>query len=68
MCSSRAYGKLSYLPSFRAVFANKIERYIAKILRIYIICAIVVYKDAENLCAENGFQQVKIDQMERSCV
>jgi len=50
------------------VLANKIERYIAKILRIYIICAIVVYKDAENLCAENGFQQVKIDQMERSCV
>ena len=64
-------GMLAYMYSIHRCAAmgyTNVEGYIAKMLRIYIICAIVVYKNAENLCAENGFQRVKIDQMERSCV
>ena len=47
---------------------TNVEGYIAKMLRIYIICAIVVYKDAESFCAENGFRQVRIDQLDYPCV
>lgn len=39
------------------------EGYVAKMLRIYLICAIVAYKDAQNLCHENGFCEVRIDQL-----
>lgn len=64
-------GMLAYMYSIHRCAAmgyTNVEGYIAKMLRIYIICAIVAYKDAENLCAENGFRQIRIDQTERSCV
>ena len=64
-------GMLAYMYSIHRcadMGYTNVEGYIAKMLRIYIICAIVVYKDAENLCAENGFRQIRIDQSDRSCV
>lgn len=64
-------GMLAYMYSIhrRADMGyTNVEGYIAKMPRIYIICAIVVYRDAENLCAENGFRQIRIDQSNRSCV
>ena len=60
-------GMLAYMYSIhRCAYMdyNNVEGYIAKMLRIYILCAIVAYKDAENLCKENGFRQIRIDQME----
>ena len=64
-------GMLAYMYSIHRCAAmgyTNVEGYISKMLRIYIICAIVAYKDAENLCAENGLRQIRIDQLERSCV
>ena len=61
-------GMLAYMYSIhRCAYMdyNNVEGYIAKMLRIYILCAIVAYKDAENLCKENGFRQIRIDQMEK---
>ena len=64
-------GMLAYMYSIHRcadMGYTNVEGYIAKMLRIYIICAIVVYRDAENLCAENGFRQIRIDQSDRSRV
>ena len=64
-------GMLAYMYSIHRcadMGYTNVEGYIVKMLRIYIICAIVVYKDAENFCAENGFRQVRIDQLDYPCV
>lgn len=64
-------GMLAYMYSIHRcadMGYTNVEGYIAKMLRIYIICAIVVYKDAENFRSENGFRQVRIDQLDYPCV
>ena len=38
-----------------------VRAYISKMIRIYMMCAIVVYDDAKNLCRENNFREVRID-------
>lgn len=58
-------GMMAYLYSIhRCAYMGykNVEGYIAKMLRIYLICAIIVYKDSQNLCHENGFQEIRIDQ------
>ena len=64
-------GMLAYIYSIHRCaymgYAN-VEGYISKMLRIYILCAAVVYRDSDNLCKENAFRQIRIDQMERSCI
>ena len=61
-------GMLAYMYSIhRCAYMGytNVEGYISKMLRIYIICAVVVYRDSENLCKENGLRQIRIDQMEK---
>ena len=41
--------------------ANHVSAYINKMIRIYAICALVIYDDAKNLCKENKFRDVYID-------
>lgn len=60
-------GMMAYLYSVhRCAYMRyeNVEGYIAKMLRIYLLCAIVAYKDAQNLCYENGFREVRIDQLD----
>ena len=35
--------------------------YIRKMVRIYIVCAIVIYNDTKNLCRINGFREIRLD-------
>lgn len=59
-------GMMAYLYSVhRCAYMSyeNVEGYIAKMLRIYLLCAIVAYRDAQNLCRENGFREVRIDQI-----
>ena len=35
--------------------------YIRKMVRIYIVCALVIYNDAKNLCRINGFREIRLD-------
>ena len=37
--------------------------YIAKMQRIYLICAIVVYRDAAYLCKEHGLRETRLEQV-----
>ena len=37
--------------------------YIAKMQRIYLICAIVVYRNAAYLCKEHGLRETRLEQM-----
>ena len=62
-------GMLAYMYSIhRCAYMGytNVEGYISKMLRIYMICAVIVYRDSGNLCKENGFHQIRLDQMERS--
>jgi len=57
-------GMIAYLYSIcRCAYMkyNHTEAYIKKMVRVYIICALVVYTDTYNLCRENGFQEVRLD-------
>lgn len=59
-------GMMAYLYSVHRCAYMKyenVEGYIAKMLRIYLICAIVAYKDSQNLCEENGFCEVRLDRL-----
>ena len=40
---------------------NHVEQYIKKLVRIYIVCALVIHNDTKNLCRENGFTEVRLD-------
>ena len=40
---------------------NRSEAYIKKMIRIYIICALVIYDESYNICKENGFKEVRLD-------
>ena len=60
-------GMLAYLYSIhRCAFMNYEHTiaYIRKMIRIYIICAIVVYFDARNICKANGFREVRLDALD----
>lgn len=37
--------------------------YIAKMQRIYLICAIVVYRDTAYLCKEHGLRETRLEQV-----
>ena len=57
-------GMFAYLYSIHRCAAmryNHTEPYIKKMIRTYIICAIVVYEEAKNLCQENGFQEIRLN-------
>lgn len=55
---------LAYLYSIhRCAFMsyNHVAAYIKKMIKIYIICALVVYDDSKNLCKANGFKEIKLN-------
>ena len=57
-------GMIAYLYSVhRCAFMkyNHTEAYIKKMIRIYIICALVIYNETYNICKENGFQEIRLD-------
>ena len=57
-------GMMAYLFSIhRCAYmgVENVRAYINKMIRIYIICALVIYDDAGNLCRINGFREVRID-------
>ena len=57
-------GMMAYLYSIHRcaeMSYSHTEPYIKKLVRIYIICALVVYDDTRNLCQANGFREVRLD-------
>lgn len=40
-----------------------VEAYMAKLIRIYLICAVIVFPDAQNLCKENNLRELNLDQL-----
>jgi hypothetical protein len=57
-------GMLAYLYSIHRCAAMRYshtEAYIKKMIRIYIICALVIYDDTKNLCRANGFREIQLD-------
>lgn len=57
-------GMLAYLYSIHrcaAMGCDYTVRYIRKMVRIYMICALVVYHDVKNLCQTNGFHEIQLD-------
>ena len=57
-------GMVAYLYSIHRCAYMKYshtEAYIKKMIRIYIICALVIYDDTYNLCKENDFKEVRLD-------
>ena len=57
-------GMLAYLYSIHRCAAmqyNHTAPYIKKMIRIYIICAIVVYDETNNLCRVNGLREIRLD-------
>ena len=57
-------GMFAYLYSIHRCAAtryNHTEPYIKKMIRIYIICAIVVYDETKNLCRKNGFREIPLN-------
>ena len=57
-------GMLAYLYSIHrcaAMSYDHVVPYLRKMIRVYMICALVVYRDAENLCRANNFREVRLD-------
>lgn len=57
-------GMMAYLYSIHRcaeMSYDHVEPYIKKLIRIYIICALVIHNDAKNLCRENGFSEIRLD-------
>jgi len=57
-------GMLAYLYSVhRCAYMgySNVEGYITKMIRIFLICALVSFQDSKNLCIENGFREVRLD-------
>jgi len=57
-------GMVAYLYSIHRCAAMKYantQAYIKKMIRIYVICAIAVYKETNNLCKMNGFGEIRFD-------
>ena len=40
---------------------QKVEAYTKKLIRIYVICALVIYNERRNICKENNFREINID-------
>lgn len=62
-------GMQAYLYSIHRCAAIKcfyVESYIKKVMRIYIKCAIVICNESRNICKENGFKNVELDQIENN--
>ena len=57
-------GMMAYLYSIHRCAAMKYthtQAYIKKMIRVYIICAIVIYYEAKNLCRTNGLREIRLD-------
>ena len=57
-------GMLAYLYSIHRCAAmqyNHTEAYIKKMIRVYVICALVLYNETKNLCRTNGFREIRLD-------
>jgi len=57
-------GMMAYLYSIHRcaeMSYSHVEAYIKKVVRIYIICALVIHDDSKNLCHANNFRQVRLD-------
>jgi len=57
-------GMMAYLYSIHRcaeMTYSHVEPYIKKLIRIYIICAIVIHNDSKNLCKSNNFSEVRLD-------
>jgi len=37
------------------------QAYIKKMIRIYVVCAIVIYHESRNICRTNGFSEIRLD-------
>jgi hypothetical protein len=60
-------GMLAYLYSIHRCAAMRYDyaaSYIIKMIRIYIICAIVIYYESRNLCKLNGFREIPLNAVE----
>lgn len=40
-----------------------VEAYMTKIIRIYLRCAVIVFRDTQNLCRDNNLQELNLDQL-----
>lgn len=40
-----------------------VEAYMTKLIRIYLICAAIVFPDAQNLCRENNLRELNLDRL-----
>ena len=40
-----------------------VEAYMTKLICIYLICAVIVFPDAQNLCRENNLWELNLDQL-----
>ena len=57
-------GMLAYMYSIHRCAAMQYDyaaAYIKKMIRIYVICAVVVYSDTKNLCQMNDFREIRLD-------
>lgn len=62
-------GMMAYIYSLnRCAFinCNYIDAYIKKVIHIYIKCAIVISNDGKNICIENGFRLIRLNQIENN--
>lgn len=41
---------------------SHVEAYMAKIIRIYLLCAAIAFRDTQNLCRENNLRELNLDQ------
>lgn len=41
---------------------SHVEAYMAKMIRIYLLCAAIAFRDTQNLCRENNLQELNLDQ------
>ena len=57
-------GMLAYLYSIHRCAVMQYtytQAYIKKMIRVYIICAIVVYQESKNVCRVNGLREIHLD-------
>ena len=62
-------GVMAYLYSinrFAVIKRIYVKAYIKKVIKIYIKCALVICNESKNICNENGFKHVELDQIENS--
>ena len=57
-------GMFAYLYSIHRCALMKyshVESYIKKMIKVYFVCAIVIYNETNNLCKTHGFRHVQLD-------